>query len=166
MADALSISAKELEYASDLQLKNNNCFFCNRSANGNGLKVQLYDPKTVQHSLALKKWHTTTITVPRCKRCANVDETLKRYQTRYLFSALIFMAVGAIIGIVTYDIHQMDILPVISAVVGFLFSLTIFIFRVRKLIKIKGSSGSTSMQYLNYAPIQYLQERGWKLGTG
>ncbi|MEX2160283.1 MAG: hypothetical protein WD751_00050 [Anaerolineales bacterium] len=166
MVDNQNKSQQELAYASTLQSKNNRCYFCQGTADGEGLKVVLHDPKTVQHGIAMRKWVTTTISVPRCKRCANVDKALKGYQTAFLVSALALMAIGTIAGIATYDMHQMDSLPIILAVVGFLCALAIFIARVRKLFRVKRASGSATMAYLNYAPVKYLQENGWKMGPG
>jgi hypothetical protein len=166
MADRHLTTEQELAHASTLQSKNNRCFFCQGAADGEGLKVVLHDPKTAQHSIALKKWATTTISVPRCKRCAEVDKGLKKYQTAFVISALVFMAAGAIVGIATYDLHYLDSLPILLAMAGFLFALAIFIVRVRKLFAIKRASGSATMAYLNYAPVKFLQENGWKLGSG
>ena len=80
--------------------------------------------------------------------------------------ALVLMAAGTIVGIATYDIHHMDSLPIILAITGFLCALAIFIIRVRKLFMIKRALGSATMAYLNYAPVKFLQDNGWKMGSG
>jgi hypothetical protein len=164
-SDAVLYSKLDLDHAKTLHSKA--CFYCDQPAVPDlALEVSMHNPKTTVWRGNKKQWVTANIQVPRCEQCFKVDQKQKRYGAAYIFFSLLLGAAGLMLGIVTYDIHKSDALPIILAVLGFGSVLAFYAFRLRALLRSEGHGRLRVNPMINYEPIQYLTSKGWRLGLG
>lgn len=147
-----------------LKLQRRDCYYCDRPAQPSlALEIALHDPKSVVwKNYKTKQWVAKVIEVPRCEQCYDIDQGRGRSTSWIVVAALIGGAIGLASGILTFDIHESDALPVILAALGLVLPILFFAPRVRARVAEKGSYRKRTNPEVHYEPVKHLLDAGWK----